>query len=66
MRVLINGDERELSGSVTITGLVESLELSSQRVAIELNRNVIRKKDWPETSVNDGDQIEVVHFVGGG
>ena len=66
MRVLINGEERELSKSITLTDLVESLELSTQRVAIELNRTVIRKKDWAGTSVNDGDRIEVVHFVGGG
>src|SRR5262245_26679374 len=66
MRVLINGEEREMTGSVTLADLVERLDLSSQRVAIELNRNVVRKKDWPETSVKDGDRIEVVHFVGGG
>jgi len=66
MRVLINGEERELPGSVTLSELLEWLEFSSQRIAIELNKTVIRKKDWPETSVNDGDRIEVVHFVGGG
>jgi thiamine biosynthesis protein ThiS len=40
--------------------------LPSERVAIELNRQVVRKKDWESILVNDADRIEIVHFVGGG
>jgi len=66
MRVLINGEEKQLPGSLNLNDLLDRFELPSQRVAIELNKNVVRKKDWADTPVNDGDRIEVVHFVGGG
>ena len=44
----------------------ELVTVRSQRIAIELNKNVIRHVEWPETVISDGDAIEVVHFVGGG
>ena len=46
--------------------LVRELSLTPARVAIELNRDVIRRADWNTTILNDGDRIEIVHFVGGG
>ncbi|MBL0241018.1 MAG: sulfur carrier protein ThiS [Chloracidobacterium sp.] len=46
--------------------LLDQLSLPHQRIAIELNKAVIRRADWPNTTVNEGDRIEVVHFVGGG
>jgi sulfur carrier protein len=66
VRILINGEEKDLPGSISVSDLLHRFELPSQRVAIELNKNVIRKRDWADTPVNDGDRIEVVHFVGGG
>ena len=66
VKILINGEEKDLPGSISVSDLLDRFELPSQRVAIELNKNVIRKRDWSETAVNDGDCIEVVHFVGGG
>ena len=66
VKILINGEEKDLPGSISVSDLLNRFELPSQRVAIELNKNVIRKGDWSETPVNDGDRIEVVHFVGGG
>ena len=66
VKILINGEEKDLPGSISVSDLLDRFELPSQRVAIELNKNVIRKRDWSETPVNDGDRIEVVHFVGGG
>ncbi len=66
MTIFINGEARELDGVSTLAGLLDALELPKQRVAIELNKHVIRKQDWDSTNVADNDKVEVVHFVGGG
>ncbi|HLA94535.1 MAG TPA: sulfur carrier protein ThiS [Pyrinomonadaceae bacterium] len=66
MTIFINGESRDLDGVSTLSGLLDALDLPKQRVAIELNRQVIRKQDWENTQVSDNDKIEVVHFVGGG
>jgi len=46
--------------------LITALDLPVARIAIELNREVVRRSDWGSTMLNDGDRIEIVHFVGGG
>ena len=66
MTIFINGEARELDGVSTLAGLLDALELPKQRVAIELNKHVIRKQDWDSTTVSNNDKVEVVHFVGGG
>lgn len=66
MKVTINGEIKELESEVTLDRLLELFSLPSQRVAIELNREVIRRQSWNSTVVRDDDRIEVVHFVGGG
>lgn len=66
MKVTVNGESRELTGEVSLLELLRRLELPTGRIAIELNREVVRKKDWPDTKVCDADRIEIVHFVGGG
>ena len=66
MTIFINGEARELDGVSTLAGLLDALDLPKQRVAIELNKHVIRKQEWESTSVADNDKVEVVHFVGGG
>ena len=64
--VLINGETREVPEGVDLDHLLELFSLPRQRVAVELNKNVVRRAHWPEVRVKDGDKIEVVHFVGGG
>ena len=66
MTIFINGEARELGDGLTIAAMLDALELPKQRVAIELNRRVVRKQEWDSTAVADNDRIEVVHFVGGG
>lgn len=69
MKLHINGEEREFAGSpgpFTLAALVESLGMKSDRVAIELNRDIVARDRWDATVLNDGDRLEVVHFVGGG
>ena len=64
--VEINGEHREIPAGLSITGLLEFLAVDAGRVAIELNRNIVRKPDWELTWIEAGAQIEVVMFVGGG
>ncbi len=66
MQITINGEVRKLEEEVSLDRLLELFSLPSQRVAVELNREVIRKKDWGTTQIRNDDRIEVVHFVGGG
>ena len=66
MRVELNGEPKELAEGTTLLALVEQLALAPERVAVELNRGVVRRADWPATRLSDGDRVEIVHFVGGG
>ena len=66
MRVFINGESQEISGTPSLAELIDQLELPAARIAIEVNREVVRRSDWGRTIVQDGDRIEIVHFVGGG
>jgi sulfur carrier protein len=64
--ITINGETRDVPPEINLDHLLELFSLPRQRVAIELNNGVVRRSDWPQTLVRDGDKIEVVHFVGGG
>lgn len=66
MKVFINGETREINQQLNLRELLEKLELPQERVAVELNKEVVRKKDWEAVKVSDGDKLEVIHFVGGG
>ncbi len=66
MTVTINGEVREIPGGLSVAGLVEHLGLAGGRVAIERNREIVRREAWPDTPVAAGDVFEIVHFVGGG
>lgn len=66
MKITLNGEIKELESEVSLHRLLELLSLPHQRIAVELNREVVRKQDWPNIVVKDADRIEVVHFVGGG
>lgn len=66
MHVTINGERRELEGPMTVRILLEHLELDSRRVAVEINRRILKRAEFETAPVSDGDQLEVVHFVGGG
>jgi thiamine biosynthesis protein ThiS len=66
LRVYVNGETREFSETISLDQLVDQLELPAMRLAIEVNRKVVRRADWVATKLHDGDHIEIVHFVGGG
>jgi thiamine biosynthesis protein ThiS len=71
MKLHINGEESTVpatpdGGPFTLAALIESLEMKPDRVAVELNRDVVPRDRWPQTPLQDGDRLEIVHFVGGG
>ncbi len=65
MKLTING-EPQLSSAETLGALIEHLGMKPDRVAIELNREIVPRDQWPQTPLHDGDRLEIVHFVGGG
>ena len=66
MKILLNGDFLETAEGATIESLLQQLDISRERVAVELNANIIPKADYEKQPLCDGDKIEIVHFVGGG
>jgi len=69
MKLQINGEERDFGGSpapFTLAALVEILGMKADRVAVELNSDIVPRDRWAETQLQEGDRLEIVHFVGGG
>jgi sulfur carrier protein len=67
MKLQINGEERDFADSPpTLAALVEVLNMKADRVAVELNRDIVPRARWADTLLKEGDRLEVVHFVGGG
>jgi sulfur carrier protein len=66
VQVTINGESREIPTALTLTGLVEHLGLTDGPVAIERNREVVPRAEHARVHVEEGDVLEIVHFVGGG
>jgi len=68
MNLIINGESREFPelSMVLSALLLEKLGMKGDRVAVELNREIVRRGEWESTVLKDGDRLEIVHFVGGG
>ncbi len=66
MVVKVNGDEVTVADAITVRGLIEQLGLSGGPVAVERNGDVVTRAKHADTTLDDGDVIEIVHFVGGG
>ena len=66
MKLRINGEEKSFSAAANLDALIEQLGMKADRVAVELNREIVARAKWPETPLHEGDQLEIVHFVGGG
>lgn len=69
LQIELNGRQRqfeELGPGGPLSRVLAALELKSDRIAVERNGEIVSRNDWEGTEVNDGDRIEVVHFVGGG
>ena len=66
IRVRLNGKDREIRPGLSVHELVESLDLDPQLIVVELNREILARDRLEEIEVSEGDQVELVHFVGGG
>ena len=66
MQLRINGDEKSYDAPLTLASLIAHMGLKSDRVAVELNREIVPRDQWDKTSLSEGDRLEIVHFVGGG
>ena len=66
MRLLLNGDEREVAEVSSVADLVASLGLDSRKVAVERNLEIVPRSTYADTALADGDRIEIVTFIGGG
>ncbi len=66
MLIQVNGERRELRDESRLSDLLKDLSLAPERVAVELNHQVVRRNDWTNTMLREGDRVEIVHFVGGG
>lgn len=64
--IQLNGESREVPEGQNVSSLIESLRFPADRVAVELNGEVLPRNHWAETPLEAGDRLEVVHFVGGG
>jgi len=64
--IVVNGEERTVSEGETITDLVRALGLDPERLAIELDRRIVKRAQWPSTKLSAGAKLEIVQFVGGG
>lgn len=66
LKVMINGEPREVPPGLTVEGLLRHLNIGAGRVAIERNLEILPRAEWAATPVQAGDRFEIVHFVGGG
>jgi thiamine biosynthesis protein ThiS len=66
MKITINGEFREIPDGLTVVALLEHLEMTADRVAIERNLDILPRAKWQETKVQPDDRYEIVHLVGGG
>ncbi len=66
IEILVNGEQRRVPPGASVDALLAFLELPLDRVAVELNKTLIRKRDWSATTISQGSQVEIVEFVGGG
>ena len=66
MQVKVNGDDVELASGVTLADLLQVLALGDAKVAIELNHSIVPRSQHAQKTLSDGDQIEIVHAIGGG
>lgn len=66
MRITLNGERKDVPGGLTVLGLLRHLSILPERVAVEINEEIVRKTGYAEVRVRDGDRVEVVQFMGGG
>jgi len=66
VHVIINGEAQTLTAGLTVADLISQLGLNRRRIAVELNREIVAREHYGDRALSEGDQIEIVHVVGGG
>ena len=66
LTIKTNGEDRQIESGSSLLSLLKKLDLDPQTVVVELNRNIVRRAAFEDTPLNNGDEVELVHFVGGG
>lgn len=66
MQIIVNGEPREVNTGLTAAQLVEDMQISGQRIAMEVNLEIVPRSTYAEHIFKEGDKVEVVHAVGGG
>ncbi len=66
MRLVVNGEGRDLAGELSVSQLLETLDLVRRLVAVEVNREVVPRAEFATRALREGDEVEIVSFVGGG
>ncbi len=66
MQITLNGELREIPDGISVAGLLELLALPPARLAVELDRAIVKQADWAARVLHPGACVEIVHFVGGG
>ena len=66
MHIFVNGEQKDCSEPLSLAQLIAQLGMKGDRVAVELNREIVPRAEWSDTELHEGDRLEIVHFVGGG
>ena len=66
MHLIINGQSQNVQENLSLSELIAQLNMKAERVAVERNGVIVPRNDWPQTALQNGDRLEIVHFVGGG
>jgi thiamine biosynthesis protein ThiS len=66
MQLIVNGESKICAEPVSLSQFITQLGMKGDRVAVELNREIAPRAQWDATQLHEGDQLEIVHFVGGG
>jgi sulfur carrier protein len=66
MHIQVNGEQRALAAGLTVAGLLTELDIRPDRVAVELNLTILDRNEFDRRSLQEGDRIEIISFIGGG
>ncbi len=66
MKLVVNGKELEFKDTIKIEELLDNLKIKDKVMAVAVNMEIVKKDNWQEATLNDGDRVELLHFVGGG
>ena len=66
MKIRVNGEDKQIAEGLSVSRLLDELQIRAGRVVVELNRDIVRREAQGSTLLKEGDSLEIVHFVGGG